>query len=405
MKKLSPTDLKRLKQLWEYLQYASVFGLVDGLSKGKVEVKFIHHLEKYGELRQNPEFQFENGSLDAVLRKFDSLLEKTLEESSCVFEPTPTTGTITKTLDWYLLGVSRGSEDYKLHVKQCEILIKKFVKPTWNQYKAFITYLKKSGIYQQMGYEDNWESSDQELKISGEFRLQRFVKWGIFITSACYSIVKLVLSIIWLISEENIEGRIEAAVNLLDIGILALTALSAALSAYILNKDGEFAYLLNFIKNDGEKTRKIISNSNSVNHGLELLRSGKWSTGNQKIFYCDSNTAWTITTENIDEEFVETWINNIPRPDNKIKRFDVALKFNNTEVKRVAFVSLDGHRIRIPIPHKDRYSGNFYYCENSLEHLLFNRIKSSFFDPAKELKELAKDAEIDWRKCQGTKGN
>ena len=132
---------------------------------------------------------------------------------------------------------------------------------------------------------------------------------------------------------------------------------------------------------------------------MELLRNSEWKhIGRKDQFYCVDDTSWNIV-QKIEKHrrFHEPWVDNLYQPDEEIVTYRTLLRNNKIEIVKVRFIELDGSRYTMPLPKKDG-PNTYYYCEGDVEHLLFNIVRQSY-DMDDELRDLAGQAKIEWRRC------
>lgn len=157
------------------------------------------------------------------------------------------------------------------------------------------------------------------------------------------------------------------------------------------------------IESEHQQTRSVIKNTRSVEYGFYLLREAEWKhIDRQDRFICEADTDWyIIQQEQTHRTFHESWVDNMFRPDPEIKVFRTVLKRNDIEIKEIIFIDMDGSRITMPLP-KKQGADTYYYCEGSIEHLMFNIIRQSidmYHNGHIELKEFAQQAKILWQEC------
>ena len=113
-----------------------------------------------------------------------------------------------------------------------------------------------------------------------------------------------------------------------------------------------------------------LKDTNTLKYFEILIERSKWKKefiGQDEAWVAEENNTFQIQSGDPGREFHEEWTKMYP--DQGTIRYPVYLKINNTIIKELIFISLDGGRIYVPMP--DRKSENdkisFFWNINSLE--------------------------------------
>lgn len=132
-----------------------------------------------------------------------------------------------------------------------------------------------------------------------------------------------------------------------------------------------------YAKKSSQETKQLIGElahgikaSNTLKYFEVLLVSSNWKKefiNHREVWIAEDNTTFQIQSGDKGDEFGESWTEMYP--DQTTLKYPVYLKIDNSIVKELDFISLDGGRIFVPIPDqtikddKTRYLWNI----NSLE--------------------------------------
>jgi len=99
-----------------------------------------------------------------------------------------------------------------------------------------------------------------------------------------------------------------------------------------------------------EKLSKDIKEVNTFRYFEDLLENSKWkkeTIEHHEIWISEKDNTFQIETGKLKGEFHEPWTDMYPSP--LTMQYPVYLKINNTRIKELPFISLDGGRIFVPI--------------------------------------------------------
>jgi hypothetical protein len=124
-------------------------------------------------------------------------------------------------------------------------------------------------------------------------------------------------------------------------------------------------------KNLLEKLSQELKEGNTLKYFELLLEKSKWKKefiGHNEIWVAEENNTFQIYSEpqgewRGHEEWTKTY------PDQNATIYSVYLKINNTTIKELTFITLDGGRIFVPIPDRKFENGkaSYFWNMNSLE--------------------------------------
>jgi len=130
-------------------------------------------------------------------------------------------------------------------------------------------------------------------------------------------------------------------------------------------------------KNLVHELSQEIKETNTLKYFEHLLEHSKWEKefiGNDEFWISDENKTFQLQRGEEGREFHEDWTKGYP--DSSTTRCPVYLKINNTVIKELTFILLDGGRIFVPMP--DRKLENdkpiFFWNMDSLEIKVCNVI-------------------------------
>lgn len=93
-----------------------------------------------------------------------------------------------------------------------------------------------------------------------------------------------------------------------------------------------------------------------------LLIKSKWKREfieHKEIWVAEQKNTFQIECGELGSEFHEPWTEMYP--DKSATKYPVYLKINNTKIKELAFVSVDGGRIFVPMPERKLKNGKICY--------------------------------------------
>jgi len=140
-------------------------------------------------------------------------------------------------------------------------------------------------------------------------------------------------------------------------------AIGGVISWYITHKYAEKTSKEN--KKLIDELSKGIKESNTLKYFEVLLVNSKWTKElihNREIWIAEDNNTFQIQLGDEGYEFCESWTE--VYPDQNAKRYPVYLKIDNSIIKELDFISLDGGRIFVPIPDRTFESDNVKYLWN-----------------------------------------
>jgi len=94
-----------------------------------------------------------------------------------------------------------------------------------------------------------------------------------------------------------------------------------------------------------------IKETNTLKYFEYLLENSKWEKefiDNDEFWISDENNTFQIQIGEAGRRFQENWTKGYPDPNSV--RYPVYLRINNTVIKELTFISLDGGRIFVPTP-------------------------------------------------------
>jgi len=108
-----------------------------------------------------------------------------------------------------------------------------------------------------------------------------------------------------------------------------------------------------------------IKESNTLKYFEVLLVNSKWQKehiNHREVWIAEDNNTFQIQSGDEGDEFHESWTEMYP--DQNTRRYPVYLKIDNSIVKELDFISLDGGRIFVPMPDKTVENNNVKYLWN-----------------------------------------
>jgi hypothetical protein len=113
-----------------------------------------------------------------------------------------------------------------------------------------------------------------------------------------------------------------------------------------------------------------IKETNTLKYFEFLLENSKWNKefiDHDEIWVAERNNTFQIKSGEEGREFHEEWTKMYP--DQSTSRYPVYLIINNTIIKELTFISLDGGRIFVPMPDRklENDKPSFFWNMNSLE--------------------------------------
>lgn len=120
-----------------------------------------------------------------------------------------------------------------------------------------------------------------------------------------------------------------------------------------------------------EQLRNQLRPRNTLSDFEHLLEAGKWTKrliDERTIWVCDDDNTFQIERGQRTREFGERWTTLYPDPSSFAT--PVYLRIGPVVIKQLTFVSMDGHRIFVPIPQLRPVGGDqveYFWNRNSLE--------------------------------------
>lgn len=110
---------------------------------------------------------------------------------------------------------------------------------------------------------------------------------------------------------------------------------------------------------------------NTLSDFEKMLAESTWMSkviNESEVWIADSDNTFQISRGERTQDFRERWTDAHPDPNSAA--YPIYLKINNNIIKELAFISVDGGRIFVPMPEKRQVSGNeveYFWNMNSLE--------------------------------------
>ncbi len=132
-----------------------------------------------------------------------------------------------------------------------------------------------------------------------------------------------------------------------------------------------------YYKKSSNEQRELISNlskelkeSNTLKYFEFLTENSKWKEeiiNNDNVWVAEKNNTFQIQRGDSKGDFREAWTQKYP--DKNTKGYSVYLKINNSPIKELTFISLDGGRIFVPLPERkfEKEKVIYFWDTNSLE--------------------------------------
>jgi len=113
-----------------------------------------------------------------------------------------------------------------------------------------------------------------------------------------------------------------------------------------------------------------IKKTNTLKYFEVLLTSSSWKKefiNHREVWIAEDNITYQIQSGDEGDEFHESWTEMYP--DQNTRRYPVYLKIDNSIVKELDFISLDGGRIFVPMPDRtvEENEVRYIWNINSLE--------------------------------------
>ena len=129
------------------------------------------------------------------------------------------------------------------------------------------------------------------------------------------------------------------------------------------------------------KLSNDLKESNTLKYFEYLLDNSEWKKefiNNEEVWLAEKNKTFQIIVGDKGRRFIEKWSEDFP--DSNTECYPVYLKINTTIIKEIEFISIDGHRIFVPMPDR-RVCENkisYFWKMESLEMKLCNIIGSYY---------------------------
>ena len=138
-----------------------------------------------------------------------------------------------------------------------------------------------------------------------------------------------------------------------------------------------------------------IKETNTLKYFDVLLASSNWTKeyiNDREVWIAEDNITFQIQSGNQGDEFQESWTEMYP--DQITRKYPVYLKIDNSTVKELDFISLDGGRIFVPMPDHSLEDDTIRYLWNlnSLEVKVCNVIGRYYI--YKDLAGVAKMSKV-----------
>lgn len=156
----------------------------------------------------------------------------------------------------------------------------------------------------------------------------------------------------------------------MDIASLALGTvlggiISWGISAYFYSKSNSD------LRQTLEDYRRREDKKDTLDYFELMLTQGTWSKeflNDRTTWICNQKITLKIVQGDAFEPFDEEWTR--PYPDKQAKRCEVELKVNESTIKSLTFIHLDGHRIVVPMPRRIVGNGKplYFWEKDSLEY-------------------------------------
>jgi len=113
-----------------------------------------------------------------------------------------------------------------------------------------------------------------------------------------------------------------------------------------------------------------LKKTNTFKYFELLLEKSEWQKEiieNGEVWVAEENNTFQIQIGEPEGDYCEPWTQKYP--DKNTKGYPVYLKINNTIIKELTFISLDGGRIFVPLPDQKfkNKQVNYFWNMNSLE--------------------------------------
>lgn len=135
---------------------------------------------------------------------------------------------------------------------------------------------------------------------------------------------------------------------------------------------------------------------NTLEYFVYLLEKSNWKkefVGNDEIWVSEEDNTFQIHIGDKQDEFKEEWTTMYPSKE--AYRYPVYLKINNTVIKELFFISLDGLNIFVPIPEREYQNDqpHYFWDTNNLEIKVCKIIGKYYI--YKNIKGVAKTSKIE----------
>lgn len=121
-----------------------------------------------------------------------------------------------------------------------------------------------------------------------------------------------------------------------------------------------------------EELSRKLSPKNTLAEFERVLEESTWTSeviNDSEVWIADSNNTFQIARGERTHDFRERWTD--VHPDSNSAAYPVYLKINNNVIKELAFISVDGGRIFVPMPEVRPIAGKdeveYFWNMNSLE--------------------------------------
>lgn len=147
IKNISNSDFEILKELWKYINYNIVRGLLQGYVNNMVHYDHVVELEAYQLYRNSPRYQLEDHELEQALVKFDTDLQETFTVGGNLFGPTDSAPNIYK---WNQFEYEVTTKEYVRYQEEFRLFLEEKVTPAGESYFKFINLLKRRNLFNKL---------------------------------------------------------------------------------------------------------------------------------------------------------------------------------------------------------------------------------------------------------------
>jgi hypothetical protein len=156
----------------------------------------------------------------------------------------------------------------------------------------------------------------------------------------------------------------------MDVGSLTLGTLFGGAIGWLISRYF-FLEATEDLRRRLDDQRRQLERQDTMEHFEDLVTNGTWhseSINHQTVWICDQKASFKIVEGDEMEPFQEEWTQRYPDP-NTTKR-TIELRINDSIVKTLTFINLDGFRILVPMPKVLAVDGKplYFWEKDSLEY-------------------------------------